>query len=216
MQNVVYLVYNFDRYKKMKTRFRSIFLLGLLISFCGSSFSQNNKQINEKYVLIIDVQEDYTRGVVDTNSTTELIQIINSVIENSNPDKIIYIKQVHRVLTLSFKGTTVDTLAISPLDSRLKIVGKHIFYKSESDAFLSDELVEFLSFNKAKEVVIVGLMAEKCVSKTAMGAKKQGYDVLIIPEAIIGETKKKKSKAINKLEKKGVQIMPLNELLKYL
>ncbi len=200
----------------METTFRGIFLMGLLVLLCSSSFSQNNKQINEKYVLIIDVQEDYTRGVFDTNSTTELIRTINSVIENSNPDKIIYIKQVHRVLTLSFKGTTVDTLPISSLDSRLKIVGNHVFYKSESDAFLSDELVEFLSFNKVKEIIIVGLMAEKCVSKTAMGAKKQGYRVLIIPEAIIGETKKKKSKAINKLEKKGVQIMPLNELLKFI
>ena len=198
----------------MGTMIRSIFLMGLLISFASSIYSQNNKQINEKYVLILDIQEDYTRGVVDSNSSAELIQIINSIIENSNPDKIIYIKQIHRVLTLSFSGVTVDTLPISALDSSLKIVSNHVFKKSESDAFLSDELVEFLSHNKAKDVIIVGLMAEHCVYKTTLGAKKQGYNVFIIPEAIIGESEKGKAKAINKLVKKGVEILPLNELLK--
>ena len=196
----------------MKILSRNIILLGLFISFHHSCYAQNSKKLNEKYVLVLDVQKEFTCNVADTNSTSALIQTINSVIENSNPDKIIYIKQVHRVLTLSFKGSTVDTLPISVLDSRLKIVGNHVFYKSESDAFLSDELIEFLSFNKAKEIIVVGVMAEKCVSKTALGAKKQDYDVYIIPEAILGESKKKKKKAIDKLVKKGVGIIPLDEL----
>ncbi len=172
-----------------------------------------NMQLNEKYVIVLDVQEQNSKGMPDSSSLMELLPAVNLVIENTAPDKIIYVKTLHLALSISFKGVSVDTLPDLKFDSRLVIVNDNIFEKTKGDAFSNDKLVEFFSLNDAKEVIIIGLLAEECLSSTAKGALKNGYDVYIIPEAIIGKSEKSKAKAINKLIKKGVEIMPFNELL---
>jgi len=196
----------------MNTITKYILITILFLQFNNVGISQN-KQLNDKYVIVLDIQEQNSKGIPDSISSIELIQAVNSVIEITNPEKVIYVKTLHLALSVSFKEIKVDTLPELELDSRLNIVNDNLFWKTKSDAFSNDKLVEFLSVHNAKEVIIVGLMAEYCLSSTAKGALKKGYDVYIIPEAIIGETEKSKTTAINKLVKKGIKIMPLNELL---
>jgi len=138
---------------------------------------------------------------------------MNTIIKNSNPNKIIYVKAIHRVLSISFTGHSIDTLPILDLDHRLEIVSNHIFEKNKPDAFSNKELVEFLSMNHAEEIIVVGLMAEECLFKTALGGLKQDLDIFIVPEAIIGKTEKGKEKAIKRLWKKGVKVLPLYEMI---
>ena len=197
----------------MKTIIKPLLLIVLFLQFYNTSICQNNKQLNEKYVIVLDVQEQNSRGIPDSNSLLKLLPAVNSVIENTVHDKIIYVKAIHRALTLSFKRISVDTLPDLKLDSRLLMVNDNVFEKSKGDAFSNDKLVEFLSLHNAKEIIIVGLMAEHCLYDTALGAIKNDFKVYIIPEAIIGESEESKTKAINKLIKKGVEIMPLNKLL---
>lgn len=145
----------------MGTVIRILFLLVFVVLFQRNGDAQNSDRQSEKFVIVLDVQQECT-NMVDSISAAKLIQSINSIIEHSNPDKIIYIQQVHKVLSLSFKAFTVDTLPVSEMDSRLKIVNDHFFGKGESNAFTNDKLVDFLSSQQAKEIVVVGLMAESC------------------------------------------------------
>lgn len=191
---------------------RVLFLFGCIFLFQDDSFTQNNKTQNEKYVIVLDVQEEFTI-TMDTASCTEMIQSINSIIEHSNPCNIIYIQQIHKVLSLSFKAFTVDTLPVSKLDSRLQIVNSNFFGKGESNAFANDSLVDFLNSQQAKDIIVVGLMAESCIYKTAIGAKKQGFNVYVVPEAIVGKTEDGKNKAMAKLTNKKVKTISLKEFI---
>ena len=67
---------------------------------------------------------------------------------------------------------------------------------------------------KVNEIVLVGLMADKCIYNTALGGNDRGYDIIIVPEGIIGTSPKKKDKAINKLKAKGIKFIPLTEIVK--
>jgi len=196
----------------MKTIIKPLLLIVLLLQFNNESISQN-KQLNDKYVIVLDIQEQNSKGIPDSISSTKLIQVVNSIIDNTNPEKVIYVNTLHLALSVSFKKIKVDTLPELKPDSRLNIVNNNIFCKTKSDAFSNDSVVEFLSSHNAKEIIIVGLMAEYCISSTAKGALKNVYDVYIIPEAIIGKTEKSKARAINNLVKKGVEVMPLEKFL---
>ncbi|MBU1719052.1 MAG: isochorismatase family protein [Bacteroidetes bacterium] len=58
-------------------------------------------------------------------------------------------------------------------------------------------------------IVIFGLLAEKCLYKTAPGGMKKGFEVFEVPDAIVGKTPESKEKAIRKMIGKGVQILLL-------
>ena len=100
-----------------------VFAGSLLFYIHGSS--QDHSILEDKYLIILDIQEDLSHSISDTFASDELINVINGVIENSNPEKSIYVKQIHRALTISFKGSTVDTLPEIKLDSRLKIASNN-------------------------------------------------------------------------------------------
>lgn len=188
------------------------FIIGWISLIHPNCDAQNSHPINEKYVVVVDVQEGFLGDEGDTNSLV-FLQAINSIIEQSDPDKIIYVQALHLALSVSLKAIKVDTLPTSKLDNRLNMVGTHFFEKSTADAFSSGGLAEFMSTTGAKELIIVGLLAEKCVYNTVLGALDNGYTTYIIPEAIAGKSQKSKEKALKKLIKKGAILMQLNDLI---
>ncbi|HPT03399.1 MAG TPA: isochorismatase family protein, partial [Bacteroidales bacterium] len=84
---------------------------------------------------------------------------------------------------------------------------------STGDAFTSAELMDFLRSRNAREIVITGLLAEKCITATALGGIERGFDIFLVPEAVVGKSGKTRTRAIGKLEKKGVKIIPVKEVL---
>lgn len=181
------------------------FLSGILILNLSKSFSQETTYQNEKYVMILDVQQCWTEKSLSADDAKEMLNSINALIEKTDPAKVIYIRSIARVASLSFKGIRIDTLSGQNYDSRLKIVNNSEFIKTEGDAFSVKELLDQLKQKKAHDIIITGLLAEKCVSKTALGGIARKYDIYVIPETIGGKTNKSKMKAIEKLIKAGVK-----------
>ena len=99
------------------------------------------------------------------------------------------------------------------MDSNLKIVSNNIFTKYSGDAFTSAELNNFLESNNATNIILVGRIAEECLYQTALGGKHKGYDIYIISEAIIGKTQKRKEKAIRKMTKNKIKLLPIKEII---
>ncbi len=97
------------------------------------------------------------------------------------------------------------------MDTNLILVNDNIFVKEDGNAFTVTSLVEYLKINNAKEIIVTGLLAEKCIYNTLLGGKELGNDMYVIPEAIIGKSTKSTRKALNKLSKRDVHILPLNE-----
>lgn len=193
-------------------------ILFLLLVFCLSSFycfSQKKALIEDKFLIVLDIQEYYTKNKLSEVSSQKLIDSLNYVIGNTNTNNVIYIKSIHKILNLSFSYpfiyVTHDTSAMC-LDKRMNLVNYNILTKEQTNAFTLKALNDFLEQKNAKEIIIIGLLAEQCVYESLIAGKKLGYNMYVLPEAIIGKSEKSKEKVINKLKKKGIKILDINTL----
>lgn len=193
-------------------------VLFLLIIICFSNlfcFSQEKYLIEDKFLLILDIQEYYTNDKLPEGSAQKLIDSINYAISHTSPNNVIYIKTIHKLLNLSlsypFVYVSLDTSAMC-LDKRMNLVNEHIFIKEESNTFTVKELNHFLKQNNAKEIIIVGLMAEQCIYESLIAGKELGYDMYVIPEAVAGESQKSIDKALKALTKEGIKILDIKTL----
>jgi nicotinamidase-related amidase len=188
-----------------------ILIIGLISIYC---FSFNNLFSQDKYLLIVDVQKKFYEKTEIEIQANEMVQKINQMINKFEPQNVIYIKATGKILSVSSKGFKVTPMLPAPeLDSNLKIVSNNIFTKLEGNAFTLEDLNKFLTDNKAKEIIIVGLLAEKCIYYTAIGGKEKGYDISIVSEAVISKSKGKKEKTFKKLIKKGIKILTINDII---
>jgi nicotinamidase-related amidase len=188
------------------------------IIFCFASnfgISQEKNLIKDKLLIVLDIQEYYTKSKLTEDSAQKLIDSINYVISNTNPNNVIYIKSIHKLLNLSFSNpfiyVTNDTTAMC-LDKRLKLVNNHVFTKEKPNTFTVKALNDFVKQTNIKEIVIIGLLAEECLYSSLIGGKELGYTMYVIPEAIVGKSKKSKDKVIRKLIKNGIKIIDINTL----
>lgn len=198
-------------------RYLRILVLIVILSSLGQHlcFAQKHQSNNQKFLIILDVQEYYTLNQMTDSSSLILIHSVNKVIENTDNTQIIYVTRAHQVLNLSFSRpfiyTSQDTLAMRQ-DKRLNIVNEQIFERENSDAFSCKELTDFLEQNHASEIIIVGLRAEEFLYKSLISGKEFGYEMCMIPEAMAGKSKKRKEKAIEKLENKGIKVLDILSL----
>ena len=186
--------------------------VGLICICIGLNLIINKAFAQERYLIVLDIQKFHTKNKQQESSVKEMIQNVNSLISHFDAEKVLYIKATGKALNVSFKGISVDTLPAPDFDSTLNVVSNHIFTKIEGDAFTSNELISYLESRKVKEIVLVGLMAEKCISNTALGGKARGYNMKIVSEGIVGTTQKKKDQAIHDLNHKGITFIPMAEL----
>ncbi len=187
-----------------------LWFLGVLSSF---SFGQTIRE--EKFLIVLDVQEYYTNRKMSEMDVQNFIDSINFVINKMRSPNVLYIKSIHKLLNLSFSSpfvyVTHDTSSMR-FDKRLHIINDNIFSKDDPNTFNLFEINDFLKKNNAKEIIIVGLLAEQCVYKSFIGGKKLGYEMFVIKEAILGKSEKSKEKAIEKMKKEGVKIIEMNAL----
>ena len=195
----------------MKASLKTTIVFGIMFFCSFLGFSQNSNSFHKKYVIILDIQKEYTENSMLDSFSQKLIDSINFVIENTDADRIIYVKSFHKLLNLSFSFppiyVSIDTSAKWDLDSRMNLVNENIISKEESNVFKVKELTNYLDQNNAKEIIVIGLMAEQCVYKSLLGGKELGYKMFTIPSAIAWESQKNKEKTINALKLKGITFM---------
>ena len=190
-------------------------LMILAFALCSMYTRPQGKSVfDDKYLIVLDVQEYYTNYKLSDISTQNVIDSINYVINKMNRNNVIYIKRIHKVLNLTLSYPFIyishDTMAMR-LDKRLNLVNEYIYTREKPNAFTQKELNDFLKQNNAKEIVMIGFLAEEFLYKSVIKGKKNGYDMYVIPEAIIGRTEKSKNDVITKLTKEGIRILHINE-----
>lgn len=176
-----------------------VFLSASLAAQCADAF-------RNKYVIVLDIQKYFTDNAPDS-TTAKLIAAVNTVISKADKDKVIYVKTIMKTLSFTLRGIKVDTVANHEFCKDLQIVNKHIFIKDEANAFTTKRIATFLKNHDAKDIIIVGLLAEQCVSSTALGGLELGYNIYVVPAAIMGKTTESKADAIDQLKRKGVVIL---------
>ena len=195
---------------KQKTSLKfTLFLISLFL-IPAISFSQG------KYLLVLDVQEQFIKDKPYEDAAGLMITNVNSLIAGFEKERILYVKSAGKALVINSKGFSTDTLPAPDFDPRLSIVSDNLFVKvSTGDAFTSAELMDFLRSRNAREIVITGLLAEKCITATALGGIERGFDIFLVPEAVVGKSGKTRTRAIGKLEKKGIKIIPMKEAFNF-
>ena len=88
----------------------------------------------------------------------------------------------------------------------LNVVNTNIFLKHAADAFTNLELDTFLKAQGVTSIEVVGIDGNVCVYKTALGARKGGYEVRYNMDCIGTKGKEIKEKTLLGLQKAGIRI----------
>ncbi len=148
-----------------------------------------------------------------------MLQQINRVIDysHSNQFLIIYIRnefeRVQWISNLFRNNAAIKGSSGTKLDDRLHVINDVYFTKKVGSALTNPLLLEYLTKNKLRRLVIVGLFAEGCVSATAKHALKSGFEVTVLSDAVAGASDFKRDKALVNLKRWGARIVASQEFL---
>ena len=193
-------------------KFTSTVFLILVFTICNIfAKSQEEDGFENKFVIVLDMQEDYIKGKISDSIALEFVENVNKIISKVDSNNVVYVKTEMIVASLSLKGVSVDTIADLEFCKNLKIVNNNIYIKEGGNAFANNDLVAILKDKNAKDIIIIGLLAEKCVSHTTNGGLELGYNIYLIPNAILGKKERTKNKAIKKLINSGAKVININD-----
>jgi nicotinamidase-related amidase len=185
------------------------FLIALIFV---SVFAAATNPLSGKYILVIDIQEIWTKQMMNPAESKRLIENINSIIEKADADKVIYIESVVANLDLNLSGISVGFPDGLKLDDRLLLVNSNKIVKNKPNTFSTEQLRTFIINHRAEEFVVVGLAAEHCILATLLGGLELGYKMSVIPEAVAGKSEESKTKALNSAKVKGAEIISIHSI----
>jgi len=191
----------------MRNTLITAFLLIIQVIAPKVIFAQLNDPLQDKIVIVVHMQKNNNKE--DTSSVKIPVEIekINQIVISTDTSMVLYAKAMHKILNLTLKKIYVEE-SIIDLDNRIEVVNNNIFIDHGGNIFSSKELLQFIDNKNIKQIVIVGRVAEDCITKSCIEGKKLGYDIFIVPEAIMGKSdEKSKTKAINKLKAKGIKVL---------
>jgi len=191
----------------MRNTLITAFILIVQIVAPKEIFAQLNDPLQDKIVIVVHMQKNNNKE--DTSSVKIPVEIekINQIVISTDTSMVLYAKAMHKILNLTLKKIYVEE-SIIDLDNRIEVVNNNIFIDHGGNIFSSKELLQFIDNKNIKQIVIVGRVAEDCITKSCIEGKKLGYDIFIVPEAIMGKSdEKSKTKAINKLKAKGIKVL---------
>lgn len=182
----------------------------LLSLLCLSLFGQISWAQNENYILlVVDIQDfDNVEQKIPDTTYQEFLSEVNQVIVSFPPDQVAYIKNMQLALSISFNGIKTDTLSLPELDKNLWMVNQQIYIKSKGDSFTAEGIDRFLQKYPHHKILVIGLIADGCIYSTLKSGCKKGYEMFIVPEAILAWSEENKEKYLNKYYKKGVKNWP--------
>lgn len=166
----------------------------------------------KKALLVIDMQnvcvgEKHAAYFKYNNEI--LIQAVNEVIDANENNMVIYIKNVMKKKFINrfapfqvYEGTEEVELV-----NNLRIASNYVFTKNKGNAFTNPKLNDFLKERNIEWVEVVGVDGGGCVALTALGAIKEGYNVIVNESAIGTMFDKNKEKYFKKLQKSDVKFV---------
>jgi len=195
-----------------------VFVL-LVISMVSCTFNAikiDNYDNPQKALLVIDMQIDYIdengKFPIEKSQIENLIIITNKIIDDyyRKNYSIIYLRRVFRkndIGNFSRNYACLEGTYGVEIDPRINIVSKNIFDKYAPDSFSSSDFENFLIVNRINELYLCGVMADECVYQTALGGYNRNYKINYISNAVGSTSEKNIEKAINRLNKKGINII---------
>lgn len=167
-----------------------------------------------KALLVIDMQNVYIgkdHAKFFNYNRQQVISAVNKVIDDNAENLVIYIQNFMKKNFINkfapfkaYKGTKEVEFI-----SELHIVSNLIFDKYVGNAFSNNKLNEFLKSKNIDTIEVIGIDGGGCVALTALGAIKNGYNVIVNTNAIGTSTilYKNKEKYFKKLRQQGAKFI---------
>ena len=162
--------------------------------------------MNNKALVVIDLQNDITKNYKDIIDTT------NQAIDwaASNGIDVVYIR--HNNLSAGTRTFKPGTRG-AELVPELKIVSEHIFTKTKSNALTSEEFSAFIRARSITEFFIAGADATACIKSTCYNMTKAGFAVHVLSDCITSYDKKKLNEMLEYYTSKGCTVDKLSEVM---
>ncbi len=163
-----------------------------------------DRTMNEKALVVIDIQNDITKHYRD------IIENINSAVDWA-------MKQAMTVIYIKHNNLSAGTRTFKPgtkgaeLVPELRIVSDHIFVKTKANALTSEAFSEFIRENGIDEFYITGADATGCVKSTCFNMAKAGYAVHVISDCVTSYDLKKMPEMLSYYADKGCEVKTLAE-----
>lgn len=155
-----------------------------------------------RYLLIIDMQEDYIGEKRNKKKfpydVKTLIDNVNHKINSYSKEYIVYIK--NQFLWESKKSEKL-------LSKEMNVVSNQIFTKRNINTFKNIKFANFLKKKNVTELEIIGIDGNYCVKATAIAASKLGYEVFLNENCIGIADTKKYEKSKTEMERMGIKFL---------
>jgi len=175
-------------------------------------------------LLVVDIQEGLsgslsTKGYQGYAAQSELLisnvnRVINNAVAKGIPVIYVYHEDTHPVIKFVTNSHMAPGAPGTIIDKRVKIVSEYRFTKTIMDGFSNPDLHQFLMGHNINKLYMTGLDAAFCVYRTSRAAKKRGYLVSLIKDAVISSSKGKKKKMIQKYNAREIDVISIDAFLK--
>jgi nicotinamidase-related amidase len=166
-------------------------------------------------LLVIDIQHDFTqpngRMPVAADQAEQTITNINAMLEASEAKAVLPVYVGNEFgrfdpLNLFRNFASVKGTAGSRLDPRLRVVGNGYFSKRTGNAFSNPGLASFLREAGVEQLYLTGLYAEACVFETFKGARRLGFDCVVVKDAIATKTDERRRAMTERFSTLGAKL----------
>ena len=167
-------------------------------------------------LVLLNYQVDYLRTngrmPVAQDQVGGLIKATNKMIAamRQRPMPVIYtMNEFSPFEPASDLGQNFSALRFEPgsaLDNRINYLGGVYFSNHDWDAFANSQFEEHLQLIGAGHLVIAGTYPERAVLETAREAKRRGYSVTVISDAVASSDVQRRDAALHALQQGGAAI----------
>jgi nicotinamidase-related amidase len=167
-------------------------------------------------LVLLNYQVDYLRAEgrmpVAQDQVGGLIKATNKMIAamRQRPMPVIYtLNEFSPFEPVSDLGQNFSALRFesgSVLDKRINYLGGVYFSNDDWDAFANPQFTKHLQLIGAGHLVLAGTYPERSVLDTARQAKRRGYAVTVISDAVASSDAQRRDMALQQLRQTGVEI----------
>jgi nicotinamidase-related amidase len=174
-------------------------------------------------LLLLDLQRDFLRPAgrlpVAQEAVEELLTKVNRLAAHFVGQGGLVIYVLNEFSPWDFPANLLRRNAAlrggpgAEFDPRVLVLSERRFTKSAGDAFSNPKLSLLLHEHAVGKILVAGVFAEACVTRTAMGARRLGFEPIVIADAVAGASRSKTEAALRRLSERGIALTTSGELL---
>ncbi|WP_420475492.1 cysteine hydrolase family protein [Noviherbaspirillum sp. ST9] len=170
-------------------------------------------------ILLMDLQHDFLgapggRMPVESDSVAPIIDTANAILgkamlKDALPVMVVNrFPEADRIGNFFRRGAAVAGTQGAELDARIRSTGPvKVIEKASASAFTNPELDRYLRAESISDVYVMGVFAEGCVRATVLDARRRGYVVHVLADAVASNASWKKRFGLWTMRRAGAHVL---------